>query len=164
LPQRDPALDFMGSKDVKLPAMPLVIEIDEKVEEARLVIPSAAFHFRAALDKENASEQRADIGTRPDVHLIMAGLSLSLALCLGGVWLVRRGSHLTINSETFPLAAVALAVVLATGVAAWSAAPRYAPGPAAGERVSVVIKANFDDKMRLIVNKKQLAKIVEQAK
>jgi hypothetical protein len=162
--QRDLVPDFWAPKDVKLAPMPLVIEIDDKVQQPRLEIPSAAFRFRAALDGDASGERHADTGALRPGHTIVAGLAFSMALCSGGIWLVRRRGHPGVRNLTLLLTVTGAVVLFASVVGAWAASPRPDLGPDAAERVSVEIKAKNDGRIKLVLTKKQLAKLVEQAK
>src|SRR5262249_9250741 len=70
------------------PAAPkLVVEVDEKATDARLVIPRQFLLRRAELEKEEPQEKQKAALPLPK---IMVGLSRARAVSFGGLGLVRR--------------------------------------------------------------------------
>jgi hypothetical protein len=126
-------------------AAKLVVVVDERVKEPRLVIPKTMMG-----DKKSAWLE---------TPTVVAGLALTLALVSGGVWLVRRGTSRTV-------AAVVLALsVMAFGTSALLAnLPPPPPPPVdpanlklpANIVLSDKIQVEFVDKgdeVKLLVNK-----------
>jgi len=124
-------------------AAKLVVVVDERVKEPRLVIPRSLMG-----DKKSAWLE---------MPTVVAGLALTLALVSGGVWLVRRGTSRNV-------AAVALALsVLALGATALFADVAKPPPPKVTPvtlPASVVLsdKIQFEfvdkgDEIKLIVGK-----------
>jgi hypothetical protein len=106
----------------------LVVVVDERVKEPRLVIPKSLMGEKKSAWLETPT--------------VVAGLALTFALVSGGVWLVRRGTTRTV-------AAVALALsLLALGGSALFADVAKPPQP---KVTPVTLPANivFTDKIQI---------------
>lgn len=129
----------------------LEIVLNEKIQVPRLLVPSKL-----------VGQRRGDAGT--PLKTIMAGLGLALAFGAGGLWMARTRSGAT------GLAMIVTALVLfgASAVAFADKAPsRPVRAPVANvanmfDKVEVLIVPG--DKVRLIVNKAQLAKLAAAQK
>jgi hypothetical protein len=75
-------------------AAKLVVVVDERVKEPRLVIPRTMMG-----DKKSAWLE---------TPTVVAGLALTFALVSGGVWLVRRGTTRTVATVVLALSVLAL--------------------------------------------------------
>jgi len=74
------------------PTIPVVVVVDDKATETRLVIPRKVLAAALRADAgEPGDTQRAE--GLPALHLIVAGVALTVALALGGLWLVRLRSR-----------------------------------------------------------------------
>jgi len=108
----------------------LVVVVDERVKEPRLIIP-----------KSMMGEKKSAWLETPTV---VAGLALTLSLVSGGVWLVRRGTTRNIA-----------AVVLALSVLAFGASALFAnvppPPPPPSEPTNLKLPANIvlGDKLQI---------------
>jgi len=96
----------LANKAVRPPVRPqapkLVVEVDEKAKEARLIIP------QGFLVNAPAQPPRGGLGQLPT---IMVGVALALALAFGGLWLVRK------RGGVAPLLLAAVALVGLGGAA-----------------------------------------------
>jgi hypothetical protein len=158
-----PAVPVGQPKSVSSP-YPLEIALDDNAKEAHIYIPLTVFR-RADLGPGEQTEQRAEM---PQLPTIMTGLCLAMALGFGGLWMVRhRGSSMGRTAAAVLVAgilgAVGSAVVWANG-----AAPRVAglqPPPAvASDRIILEIVNRPDNTVKIVVSKKQLEKVLEDAK
>jgi hypothetical protein len=140
--------------------VPFVIVVDDKAAPAKLTVPKELIGaMRAALD--NADGNSYASAATPTVA---AGLSLSLALAFGGVWLMRSragqgGKHLAIL-----VGAVALFAV--TGVSVFAdKAPGGGKRPLlpASELIVVTIVDKEAGPITLTVTKDKLTKSLEAA-
>src|SRR5579871_1586940 len=153
-----PAIPAGPAKSVSSP-YPLEIALDDNAKEAHIYIPLTVFR-RAGLDPTDATEQRAET---PALPTIMTGLCLAMALGFGGMWLARhRGDSMGRTLAAVLLAgvlgAVGSAVVLANG-----APPLPKPVPAVvapSDRVILEIVNRPDNRVRVVVSKKQLEKVL----
>jgi hypothetical protein len=160
---------------------PLVIEANDNVDEARLLVPRKLLVRRqAALDGDgDKMDALVEVeGDKPETaaadplrfRTIIAGSALALALACGGLWFVRfRGRS---GKAALPMLLATAALLGAGGAAVWGDVPpiRRPPQPPpfvqppiampAGTRVRVVI-VDQGDAVRLIVNRKVLAKAAE---
>jgi hypothetical protein len=86
------------------------IRVDEKADQARLVIPRKFLEQRRADAGIGEPDKAvADAGRSP-LHLAIAGVALSLAVTFGGLWLVRSRGKLGV-ARTLLLAACTLFIV-----------------------------------------------------
>lgn len=142
------------------PTAPLTILTDDNAKEPRLIIPRKLL---ASWDKP--SNERGMLELSP-VHTMIAGLSLSGALVLGGLWLVRGRGRLGARGLAV---LIGTAILLGVGVTAvWA----NRPPPPPREKPVTVDGVTFDkvqveitdkgDSVRLILNKSHLAKVSEQ--
>jgi len=95
------------------------IRVDEKADQARLLIPRR-FVFERRADAGNGFDDKSLGAARPSpLHLAVAGLALSLALTFGGLWLVRSRVHLRARNVALLLTTCTLlalgGVLLANG-------------------------------------------------
>jgi hypothetical protein len=151
------------AKSVSSP-YPIEIALDDNAKEAHIYLPLTVFR-RAGLDNADQTEQRAET---PRLPTIMTGLCLAMALGFGGMWLARHrndsmGRTLAAVLVAGLLGAVGSAVVMANG------APPFPvkPAPAVvtpGDRVILEIVNRADNTVRVVVSKKQLEKVLEDAK
>jgi hypothetical protein len=136
----------------------LAIEVDAKAERPKLVIP-----LRALVQRGQEEPPVAQADPAANTRTWVAGLSMAVAVTLGGVWFVRRNG---------PGGVAKLAVVLAVGgslaVGTWvyaNAAPPPPPKPEAGSLfdgpVDVEI-ANDGDKIRLVLDAETLKKLSQK--
>lgn len=99
----------LANKAVRPPVRPqlpkLVVEVDEKAKEARLVIP------QRFLGNAPAQPPRGGLSLLPT---IMVGVALTLGLAFGGLWLVRK------RGSVAPLLLASVAVVGLGGAALWA--------------------------------------------
>jgi hypothetical protein len=142
----------------KNPNNSLVVEIDNKVTKAQLIIPQKFLAKNGA-----AVPVQGGLGAAPTV---IAGLCLSLAVLSGGIWLLRRGGRKLSPVQTG--LAVGLCVGLTVlGVATpflWGngIAPRPVPQPASvvvSEDVQVVVVPQGNE-IRLVVNQNMYQKLM----
>jgi hypothetical protein len=123
------------------------IEVDENAKGPRLIVPSQLFapprvrplgpnprgpvpigNLNSQI-QEDAGDEIAENATepanpeKPKNGLMYAGLALTLALCFGGLWLVRKSGKGSIRSMSLVIAAGASLIV---GVAVWA---NVAPPP-----------------------------------
>jgi hypothetical protein len=188
----DLAPPIPAPKEVKF-----VIEVDESAKAPRLIVPQnlTTVRIRPApnpkggavppkvappikdgeesltyLEFESTVEPATDNGRNPN-HLMIAGVALTLAFGMGGVWLVRRNGR----SATRGLALlVAAGATLAASTIVWANVP--APKLPSQPRKEIVLlpvafdgKANLEvtfggDTIRLILDKETYAKIKEKPK
>lgn len=154
------------AKDVKF-----VVELDEKAKAPKLIVPQnlTTVRFRPGprpgaappppgavppkggepltmLELEG-DEPVAELAARDPNHLMIAGVALTLAFGLGGVWLVRRPGRASGRGLALLLAAGAT-LTAATVVWANAAPP---PRPPAPPKEKVVLPVAFDGKVNLEV-------------
>jgi hypothetical protein len=140
-----------GSRDVKL-----VVEVDDKVKTAKLVIPQGLL---------TEDKRRSDAGWH--LPTIMAGLALTLAFVSGGLWLARRGPARKVAAVVLVLS------LLAFGTAALYANAGFKPTPVP-KVVTLPADVILSDKLvlevvdkgdavHLIVNPSMLAKKPEKS-
>jgi hypothetical protein len=117
------------------------IDTDDKVKEARLVIPRAVFQQMRAQAEGTDSQRSATTATARFFNMtgaqtIMSGIFLSLAFAFGGVWLVRsrKGAE-----RTARVAALSIALLLAVGVTAGVAYANAGPPPVARSLTSKIL-------------------------
>jgi hypothetical protein len=115
------------------------IDTDEKVKEAKLIIPRAIWQqMRAQLDGNDS--QTAAATTRffnmSGAQTIMSGIFLSLAFAFGGVWLVRsrKGAERTARAV-----ALTVSLFLIGGIAAGVAYANAGPPPVARSLTSKIL-------------------------
>jgi hypothetical protein len=146
----------------------VTIEIDENAKEPRLLIPRQLVTPRGGVGRPRPpEEEQADAGPAlPRLHLIAAGLALTLAFTSGGLWLVRRGR---VSGRAMMIAAGA--VVLAGAAAVWADVgfprpPRPNPPPAPVAPTTILLSepvtvelVNQGDTIRLIGTKAMIEKI-----
>jgi hypothetical protein len=106
------------------------ISTDDKVKEARLLIPRSIWgQMRAGLDGQDA--QTASAATRlfnmTGARTIISGIFLSLAFAFGGVWLMR--ARLKDAPKISRATALALAVLFLCGMTATIAYSNAGPPP-----------------------------------
>jgi hypothetical protein len=155
--------------DVKLQAVPLVIEVTDKAQEAHVQIPNVLLRTRAGLDNPNSDEQRAEGNELPAVHTMMMGVALSLALAFGGLWLTRQSGFSAARNLVILAGAMTFAAI--TGAVVWANAqpsmvPRTPANPAQKsdptDKVFVEIMGKNDGTVRLIISKDRLMKLVDE--
>ena len=115
------------------------IATDEKVKEARLIIPRAIFQqMRAQLDGNGS--QTAAATTRffnmTGAQTVVSGIFLSLAFAFGGVWLVRsrKGAERTARAV-----ALGVSLLLIGGITAGVAYANAGPPPVARSLTSKIL-------------------------
>jgi hypothetical protein len=133
----------------------LTLAVDDTAKEPRLQIP------RKLLGKEaTAGGSRAEV---PPLHRVVAGVALTLALALGGLWLARSRDGLSRRRLAAVLVAVAL--VGAGSAFLWAEpVPEPIPPPPArspallldGVRIQIIDKG---DDVKLVVNRDDLARL-----
>ncbi len=107
------------------------IEMDENAKGPRLIVPNGVFTAprgrpklppangpKGQLDQENgdgiAQEENPN---QPRNHIVIAGIALSMALALGGLWLMRRSGRGSTKAITLLIAAGATLTIGAIAVA-----------------------------------------------
>jgi hypothetical protein len=146
-------------------AAPFVIVVDDGAQQPRLEIPRKVLSsLRAAGDTQDGDTRRA--GILPQLHTIIAGVALSLAVTLGGLWLVRSRRRGTGPHPALLITALALATV---GGVLWANVPAPPPPRDVPAGISVTDKmtvqvANEGDAIRLIVSSKQLAGAMDKVR
>jgi hypothetical protein len=140
--------------------VPLVIVVDEKAAPAKLTIPKGLVATMKASLENGGDASYATIST----STIAAGLSLSLALAFGGVWLVRHRTSPGMKNFAILLGAVSLLGVGAFTVFADRPPVGKRPALAPGEAVIVTVVDDADARtVTLTVSKDKLAKALEKA-
>jgi hypothetical protein len=155
-----PALANRAAPPFRPQAPKLVIEVDEKAKEARLVIPQRFLN--------NVPAKPRGLGQLPT---IMVGVALALGLAFSGLWLVRKRGGMA------PLLLAAVAVVGLGGATLWAnvrplpgeSVPRPQPKPPVGlpllatlEPIHVETVAR-GDAIRLIIPLAMKAKLAPAA-
>jgi hypothetical protein len=141
------------AKDVKF-----TVELDEKAKAPKLIVPvgmtRAQFRPRgpkqpapgkepvAYLEFEADDAAPAEAPRNPN-HLMIAGVALTLALGLGGVWLVRRQGRTATRGLLLLLAAGG---TLAASTVVWA---NVAPAPPPPKKELAVLPVAFDGKVNL---------------
>lgn len=115
------------------------IETDEKVKEARLVIPRSIFQqMSAQLDGKGSQTASARLRflNMTGTQTALSGLFLSLAFAFGGVWLVRsrRG-----NERATRVAALCLSLLIVGAITAGVAYANAGPPPVARSLTSKIL-------------------------
>jgi hypothetical protein len=115
------------------------IATDDKLKEARLVIPRAIFQQMSAQLDGNSSPQAATTArffSMTGAQTVMSGIFLSLAFAFGGVWLVRsrKGAERTARAV-----ALTVALLLVGGVTAGVAYANAGPPPVARSLTSKIL-------------------------
>jgi hypothetical protein len=152
------------AKSVSSP-YPLEIAIDDNAKEAHIYLPLTVFR-RAELDPTDKTEQRTEAGPLPT---IMTGLCLAMTLGFGGIWLARHRGDTMVRTVAAVLLAGTLGAVGSAVVFANGAIPRPPVGgvpavpPVPGDRVILEIINRPDNTVKLVVSKKQLEKVLEDA-
>ena len=151
--------DIPPARDVKF-----TVEVDENAKAPKLVVPSSMtrVQFRPRdpvpdrgpktlpAGKEvgylevESDEEVAPAGRNPN-HLMIAGVALSLALGLGGVWMVRRQGGAANRGLVLLLAAGA---TLTASTIAWANVAPAAPPP---PKEKVVLPVAFEGNVNLEV-------------
>lgn len=139
-------------RDVKF-----TVEVDEKADGPKLVVPQnlTTVRFRprpapgGAPGKEPVAFLEEDVADeaapRNPNHLMVAGVAVTLALGLGGVWLVRRPGR---NATRGLVLLLAAGGTLTAGTIAWANAPAPPLPPA-----PVALPTAFDGKVKLEVTR-----------
>lgn len=135
-------------------AVPLVIQVDMKAQQNKLLIP-----------KEMLGKLKADAGAEPKslakLHTMVAGLSLALALAFGGVWMMKHRGQT--GGRALALLVGAVTALLIGGAAmVWAdVAPRSQPFPVPGPVNSNVIIEVVEKgtEIKLIITRDQLTKL-----
>lgn len=154
-----PAIPVGVGKSVSSP-YPLEIALDDNAKEAHIYLPLTVFR-RAGLDQADQTEQRAEA---PALPTIMTGLCLAMALGFGGMWLARHRGDTMGRTVAIVLVAGILGAVGSTMVWADLAVPKNFKLPSApGDRVILEIINRPDNTVKLVVSKKQLEKVLEDA-
>jgi hypothetical protein len=145
--------------------VPVVILTDDKVTETHLEVPKSLLaSLRADAGEPDGDSRRA--GLAP-LQLVVAGLALTVAISLGGLWLVRYR-----NRPGGRTLVVLLAVVTVLGAAGlvWAniAPPPPPPKPVLPDGILLSEKVSVDvvekgDAVRLIVPRGDLAKVLDKA-
>ncbi len=151
------------------PTAPVVVVVDDKAQETRLVIPRKVLAAALRADAgEPDDTQRAE--GPPALHLIVAGSALALALGLGGLWLVRLRTRPAARNLVLLLAALAL--VAGAGGVLWADIPAPKPKPkpptevpagiTLSEKVTIEI-VDKGDAITLITPREQLANVLDKS-
>jgi len=96
----------------------LVIRLDQKVNEAKLIIPRSQIKdLRAQLDELEGDQDTAAAATSPATfsrtQTIVSGMFLSLAMVFGGIWVVRSGKAATRGGKSLVVVAVVAGIASA---------------------------------------------------
>jgi hypothetical protein len=159
-----------------------VVEADEKAKGPKLIVPLNLTNPRprfqpapgAPAGKEPlalahpADDAPAEAPWNPN-HLMIAGLALTLALALAGVWLARRPGR-----NRGLILALAAGATLAAGTVVWANAP-VPPPPPASPAPPAVLPVAFDgnvtlelapagDTIRLVLDKETYEKMKKEPK
>jgi hypothetical protein len=144
-------------------AAPFVIVVDDGVKQPRLEIPRKVLsNLKAAADGQDGDTRHAAL--LPQLHTIIAGVALSLALTFGGLWLVRSRRRAT--GAAVLVAALALAAV---GGVLWANVPPPLPptqlpaGIPLGDKATVQV-VDEGDAIRLVASSKQLAGVMDKVR
>lgn len=118
----------------------LQIQTDDKVKEAKLVIPRSLLQqMQAQLDGGNpqTASAAARFFNMSGAQTVLSGIFLSLAFVMGGLWLVRARRR----AERIPARAVALtlSLVLVGGITAGVAYANAGPPPVARSLTSKIL-------------------------
>jgi hypothetical protein len=151
------------------PTTSVVIVANDQVKEARLQIPRKLVKD---LQVGGLFPEGGDARTEnrlPALNTLVAGLTLSLALTLGGLWLVRQRRRTPGRGATALLLAAAV-LLGASGALVWANVPprERPPQPANPTGMPLPGKVAIEivdkgDAITLIVNRGELAKIVDKA-
>jgi hypothetical protein len=152
-------------KNPPKPVVPVVILTDDKVTETHVEIPKSLLaSLRADAGEPDGDSRRA--GLAP-LQMIVAGLALTVAISLGGLWLVRYRNRP--GGRTLVALLVVVTVLGAAGLV-WAnvAPPPPPPKPALPDGILLSEKVTVDvvekgDAVRLIVPRGDLAKVLEKA-
>jgi hypothetical protein len=147
--------------------VPFVVLVDDKAKEPHLEIPrTLLLGGRAAVEGEDDT-QRAEA---PRLHMLVAGVALSLSLAAAGFWLVRSGTRFSRRGVAVLLVAGALLTV--GGVTLWANGlppppktprpPVMPQGVVLGDNVVVDLLPR-GDAIRLIVSSKQLQDVLDKS-
>jgi hypothetical protein len=124
-------------------AAKLVVVVDERVKEPRLVIPRSLMG-----DKKSAWLE---------TPTVVAGLALTFALVSGGIWLVRRGTSRTVAAVVLALSVLAFGATALLADVAKPPPPKVTPVTLPANIVlSEKIQVEFVDKgdeIKLLVGK-----------
>lgn len=138
----------------------LVVEIDDKIKDAKLQIP-------VGLLTAGKPRVGADAGRVP---MIIAGLALTCAFVSGGFWLVRRGRGRTLAALLLGVSVLVASSAVFADIAVRPPPPKEALPPVAlpaniqlsGKLVLEIVPNGT--KIKLIVNKGMVLPKVEAAK
>ena len=159
------------------------VEVDEQAKAPRLIVPhtltQARFRPRPAPGNPAGKEPVAELEFESDEagpaeaprnpnHLMVAGVALTLALGLGGLWLVRRPGRAGTRGLVLLLAAGG---TLAAGTITWANAPAPPPPPKK-ERIllptafsgNVTLEFGGRDTIRLVLDKESYEKMKKDPK
>ena len=144
-------------------AAPLVVVLDDGVQQPRLEIPRKVLsNLKAAADGQDEDTRRAE--ALPRLHTIIAGVALSLSLTLGGLWLVR--SRRRFSGAALLVAALALTAagsVLGANVPAPPPPPSVPAGIPLADKATVQV-VDEGDAIRLVASRKQLAGVMDKVR
>jgi hypothetical protein len=144
-------------------AVPLVIVLDDSAKQPRLEIPRKVLSsLKASADGQEGDGRRVE--ALPVLHTIVAGVALSLAFTLGGLWLVRSRRRFTGTGAALLLAALTLTVA---GGVLWANVPAPPPPRPADPGIPLADKATVQvvdqgDAIRLVASPKQLAGVMDK--
>jgi hypothetical protein len=150
-------------KEPAAAAVAMNVVIDDKATEPKLVIPKKVL----ATLKADAGDPDPNTRRVEHLHLIVAGCALTLALTLGGLWLVRGRRK---PGSTVLLVLVALGGVVAVTSMVWGNVgpppppppPPVAPGIPLADKVKIET-VEQGDTILLVVTRDQLIKIVDKS-
>ncbi len=142
------------AKEVKF-----VVELDEKAKGSKLIVPQTLVNPRfrpgpgaapkagkeglAVLEYEVVDDAAVE-PARNRNHLLMAGVAFTLALGLGGIWIVRRGGRSAARGLALLVAAGG---VLAASTVVWAnAGPPRKPEE---KKEAILLPVTFDGKLTL---------------
>jgi hypothetical protein len=158
--------DVPGPRPKPVPPNPnavnFVIQFDDKVSEAKLVIPKQFLAPKAKADL--GTDDGTGIAGASKIQTIMAGLCLALALGFGGLWMVRHRGQVSGRALGLLLGAVGFLALSTTGWADFAPpvkkgtvpAPVPFPVPANLNGKVLIEVVEKGDTVRLIINRNQM--------
>ncbi len=139
--------------------VPLAIVVDDKAAPAKLTIPKEL----VATMKASLDNYSGDSYAGTSMPTVAAGLSLSLALAFGGVWLVRNRTSPGMKNLVLLIGAFTLLVFAGANVFADFSPLKKRPAVPANELVVVTVVDREGAPITLTVTKEKLAKAIEAA-
>lgn len=147
--------------------LPLTVRADPQARTTTLSLPAATVReMRAELPPDGDGAGRAGV---PAAHTVVAGVALSVALVLGGLWLARGGNRRALAGFVCLLAAVAV-VGVSCGPAIYppqdTPPPELSPptlGPDGTLAGRCRMSATSDDEVTLAINRDALTALARQA-